>query len=76
LKDIANIVFCNFFAGRKLQSVEEFQELMASRAKKIKDICDHKGQGSRKSADNFKKICATPRKKSKKSQRLPPSTWF
>jgi hypothetical protein len=36
--------------------VEEFQELMASRVKKIKDICDHKAQGSRKSSDNYKNV--------------------
>ncbi len=47
-------MFCNFSAGRKLQSVADFHELMASRVKKIKDICDHKGQGTRKSSDNFK----------------------
>jgi hypothetical protein len=50
------LMFRNCFAGRKLQSVEEFQELMASRVKKIKDICDHKGQGSRISSDNFRNV--------------------
>jgi hypothetical protein len=68
-------MFCNFSAGRKLQSVEEFQELMASRVKKIKDICDHKGQGSRISSDNFKNFLQLQEgnPKNSVSQKLPSS---